>query len=325
MSPVGAERAVVIVSGGDAVTPFTTPDQACRSGLAAGNTATALREALLDAGHAVYTAPTMNARTAVREPSPGDFGAFGDCPAQLPAEMTIVSQGEIDDAGEHLARFVEHLNDRYGVTEVDWVGHSNGGLFALAATRVLRATDSPVSVTSLTALGTPWMGANPLRIIYGEVPESECRRQESCLEILETARKFCETRPGLAPQNTRAYLLGEQGWHRAHAGALDGVPALLVAGTALDAEGGDPEFWPNDGLVSEHSALAAGVGPEVIPLRRCESFPLLHSIYIADALGKDWQMGLTWNAEVLDAVTSFVAGVRRGEEPADPRGGASPG
>ena len=36
--PPGA--AVVIVSGGDAVSPFTTPDQACATGLAAGNTDT---------------------------------------------------------------------------------------------------------------------------------------------------------------------------------------------------------------------------------------------------------------------------------------------
>ena len=51
-------HAVVIVSGGAAVSPFTTPTQACGSGLAAGNTDTALREALLKAGHQVFTSPT---------------------------------------------------------------------------------------------------------------------------------------------------------------------------------------------------------------------------------------------------------------------------
>ena len=43
-------RAAVIVSGGGSISPFTTPEAACAVGLAAGNTDTALRAALLDAG-----------------------------------------------------------------------------------------------------------------------------------------------------------------------------------------------------------------------------------------------------------------------------------
>ena len=54
---MGSDCAVVIMSGGDAVSPFTTPDLACAVGLAAGNTATALRDRLLAEGHQVYTAP----------------------------------------------------------------------------------------------------------------------------------------------------------------------------------------------------------------------------------------------------------------------------
>ena len=56
-SKMTESHAVVIVSGGAAVSPFTTPTQACGSGLAAGNTDTALREALLKAGHQVFTSP----------------------------------------------------------------------------------------------------------------------------------------------------------------------------------------------------------------------------------------------------------------------------
>lgn len=73
-------RTVVIVSGGDAVSPFTTTTQGCGRGLSAGNTDTALREALIEVGMTVFTAPAMNSRTAVQEPDPDDFGAFGDCP-----------------------------------------------------------------------------------------------------------------------------------------------------------------------------------------------------------------------------------------------------
>jgi len=51
-------HAVAIVSGGDATRPFTTPDQACAARLAAGNTATALREFALKQSYQVLTSPT---------------------------------------------------------------------------------------------------------------------------------------------------------------------------------------------------------------------------------------------------------------------------
>lgn len=304
---VDAKRAVVIVSGGDAVSPFTTPEKACASGLSAGNTDTALRDALLADGHLVYTAPAMNARGVVQEPDPDSFGAFGDCPEILPAHMTIVSTGDIDNAGEHLARFIEYLQRTYGVTEVDFIGHSNGGLFARAAIRILDEIGASVTVTSLTTLGTPWMGGNPLRIIVGEVLESECQGQESCLMIAEAMREDWDRFLGLQWQDTYHYLMGPDGWNQAQAGVLDDIPTLLIGGAYLEAEGGDPEFWPNDGLVSEYSALAKGVGEDVLPLRHCASYPLLHSIYIAEALGEEWQMGMTWNPEVLGLVSTFLA------------------
>jgi len=299
-------RAAVIVSGGDAVSPFTTPDLACTTGLAAGNTNTAIRAALLESGIPVYTAPAMNARGPVVEPDPGSFGAFGGSPDVLPAHMTITSTGDIDNAGEHLARFANYLHAEYGITEIDWIGHSNGGLFARAATRILQETGSAVAARSLVTLGTPWMGANPLCILAGEVDESECRGQESCLAIVQGLRESEDRFLGLEAQDTYRYLMGDTGWNAAQAGVLDRLPALLIAGTALTAEGGDPEFWPNDGLVSEYSALAAGVPEGVVPLCRVVSFPLLHSIFIAEALGEDWQMGLTWNAEVLELIVDFV-------------------
>jgi triacylglycerol lipase len=301
-------RAVVIVSGGDAVTPFTTPTAACATGLAAGNTATALRAALRDAGMPVFTAPAMNEPGPVREPDPGSFGAFGGCPPQLPAELTVTSTAGIDTAGAELARFAGFLREQHGVTGIDWIGHSNGGLFARAATRILRAERHPVAVRSLTTLGTPWTGANPLRIIHGEVPESECRGQASCLAIVAAMREAMGRERGLAAQNTRAYLAA---WDAAQAGVLDGIPVLLVGGTHLRAEGGDPEFWPNDGLVSEHSALATGVRADVLPAATRLSTPTLHSIYVAELLGEAWETGMTWNAEVAGAVRDFLADLRR--------------
>jgi len=129
-------RALVIVSGGDAESPFTTPQQACASGLAAGNSDTALREHLLAAGHMVFTSPAKSGPGTIAA-SLG-FGGFADGPDPLPAVLTVNSVGDIDQAGHNLAAFWMYLQQTYGVTELDVVGHSMGGLFARAAIRVLK-------------------------------------------------------------------------------------------------------------------------------------------------------------------------------------------
>ena len=117
------------MSGGGAVSPFTTPEQACSSEkgfLAAGNSDTALREYLLAEGKQVYTAPAMVPWGTVAEPDAKSFGPFKDCPITLPESMTIMSGGDIDASGEKLARFINYLNTEFGVTDLDLVGHSNG-------------------------------------------------------------------------------------------------------------------------------------------------------------------------------------------------------
>ncbi|MFZ1176181.1 MAG: hypothetical protein WAO15_07945, partial [Mycobacterium sp.] len=97
-------HAVVIVSGGDATSPFTAPDQGCATGLAAGNTDTAIREYLLKQGYKVFTSPAMAGRGQIVDQT--GFGPFGVCPITLPENMTVNSTGSIDTAGEHLARFL---------------------------------------------------------------------------------------------------------------------------------------------------------------------------------------------------------------------------
>lgn len=327
LSLIHHRRAAVIVSGGDAVSPFTTPELACARGLAAGNTDTALRAQLLEAGIPVFTAPAMNGRGPVQEPPADSFGAFGDAPVVLPAHMTIVSNGDLDNAGEHLARFVAFLHAEHGVDEVDWIGHSNGGLFALAASRILRETEAPVIVRSLTALGTPWEGGVLNRIAFGEVAEAEMRGSREMATLMAGFREELTTELGLASQDTHRYLLGDGGWLTAQRGVLEDVPALLIGGCGLTAptpagQGGpddaagavpdepDPTIWPHDGFVAESSALASSVPDGVFGEATRRSHPLVHSIYVAEALGRPWSEGLTWNAEVLDEVTAFLRAAR---------------
>ncbi len=96
----------------------------------------------------------------------GAGGPFHHCPKALPAYMTVNSNGDIELAGIHLANFVNYLHDTFGITQVDFVAHSMGGLYSRSAIAYLQATKSPVQIESLTTMGTPWDGA-----IFADSPD----------------------------------------------------------------------------------------------------------------------------------------------------------
>lgn len=309
-------RAVVMVSGGGTVTPFTTPSLACKRGLAAGNSLTALRTALLAKGKQVYTAPVMMPWGTVSEPDPQSFGAFGDCPVVLPEQMTIMSLGDIDASGEKLARFLDHLHNTYGVSDVDLVGHSNGGLYSRAATRILRQTQAPVRIRSITMLGTPNNGSVPGSFTWGEFNKADCKGNNFCIKFntgwSEIAAKYDL---GLNRENTLKYLDAEGvpaplsaawGWNNAQAGHLDGIPVTLLAGTYFKTQAGNPRIWPYDGITSRYSAWAEGVSDAVIPHRTCWEGPLTHSIFVSDKISADWQTAITWNKAALERVNQAI-------------------
>lgn len=296
------------MSGGDAATPFTTPDRACAYGLAAGNTSTALRAYLLERGHQVFTAPAHNGRGVVLDPDPTSFGAFGQQPEVLPEQFTVNSDGDIDLAGEHLTRFIGLLADRFGVDEVDFIGHSNGGLFARSSIRLMRMLSMGIRVRSLTTLGTPWMGTVPLRWAFGELSEGDLMGQEFAMKLAAGAKaRVGSGDMGLAQENTYHYLVGPGRWNEFQSGVLDDIPVLSVGGTYFQAAGGGAEVWPNDGLVSEFSAHGTGLPAALVPRRVRRSFPVTHSIFMCDLIGAPWQTGMTWNEEVLSCVADFLA------------------
>jgi triacylglycerol lipase len=311
-------RAVVIVSGGGAVSPFTTPDQACSSEkgfLSAGNSDTALRDYLLSKGKQVYTAPAMAPWGVVAEPDPTSFGPFKDCPITLPESMTIMSAGDIDAAGESFARFLNYLHSEYGVTDIDLVGHSNGGLYSRAAIRVLKATNAPIKIRSLTMLGTPNDGSVPGSYTWGEFTKADCLGNSFC-ETFNTkwVAYAAQADLGLNREDTLKYLDGTPGWNAAQGGNLDGIPVTLLAGTYFTATGGNPKIWPYDGITSRYSAWAEGVSDDVIPHRTCWEAPLTHSIFVSESYNQienppqpiDWQTALTWNSDALARVNQAI-------------------
>ena len=303
-------RAVVIVSGGGTITPFTTSTLACSADegfLSAGNTATALRDYLLARGREVFTAPTMTIWSPVVEPGHDEFGPFKDSPLVLPEHLTIISTGDIDAAGEKLARFLGYLHAEHNVTDVDLVGHSNGGLYSRAAIRILTWIESPVAVRSLTMLGTPNNGSVPGSYTWGEFTKADCMGNSFSEKFNESWVTYAaQADLGLNREDTFRYLDGPPGWNSAQIGYLDGIPVTLLAGTYFTAEDGDPRMWPYDGITSRYSAWAQGVSDAVIPQRTYWEAPLTHSIFVSDAAGLDWQTALTWNVGALARVHQAI-------------------
>ncbi|WP_308206571.1 lipase family alpha/beta hydrolase [Mycolicibacterium sediminis] len=306
-APADRAHAVVIVSGGAATSPFTTPDAGCASGLAAGNTDTAIRRHLVDQGHEVYTSPAMAGRGRVTDQT--GFGPFGDCPITLPEIMTVDSTGSIDTAGEHLARFLNYLDTERGVDQIDLVAHSMGGLYSRAAIKVLQSTGAPMRIRSLTTLGTPWQGSFLSDYAGDTIGLDACLGDQFCEQSMEGFRDEVVRRvSGSGREVSRAYLMGPQGWNAAQAGVLDGIPVVLVGGDAFARPGPvDPAVWPNDGIVALRSALAMDVDDAVLPHRRCATVDDAHSIYVASLKAMPETSALTWDPRVFALVDEALA------------------
>lgn len=309
----GDGRVVVLVSGGGATSPFTTPTSACTNakGFAAGSTDSALREALLAAGHRVYTAPAQVGPGPIASAT-GEWG-FSGCPAALPESMTVNSMGPIDDAGASLAAFFEYLQTTYGVTRIDVVAHSMGGLYSRSAIRRLKDARSPLRFRSLTTIGTPWEGSFAADYATGALAFSACGGDAVCeASMTEFKTVWLPNSTGTGTQGTRAYLAGPDGWNEKQGRVLEGIPVTLIGGSYLATPKGgaaaDPAVWPNDNLVALSSALATGVSDTVLPHRACLVFPDLHSIYYSAQRKVDWKQALTFDPRVIAAVRTAVEG-----------------
>ena len=302
----GITHAVVIVSGGDAISPFTTPTQGCTVGQAAGSTDTALRATLLSAGVPVFTSPA-SAGPGPAEQDPG-FAGFADPPAVLPEEMTVNAVGPIDEAGGCLATFLAWLSREHGVMSVDLVGHSMGGLFSRAAIRELAADNAAPFVRRLVTIGTPWQGGFTADYAAGLLPLDAAAMDAGTERIMtEFAELARASSSGASEQITRPFLCSPGGWNDQQAGLLDSIPVTLIAGDYFRHDGGDPAVWPHDGLVALPSGLAVDVPASVLPDRTVHQFHDVHSIYFADRFGLPWETALTWDPAVLHVVAAAVA------------------
>lgn len=307
LAPAAAEsgtpqtRAVVLVSGTAATTPFTTPTQACGTGYSAGNTWAYLRDFLTQRGYRVFTAPASIGGGTVQETKNPVAGPFADCPAQLPASMTINAIGAVDQSGANLGRFIAYLRSEYGITDVDVVGHSLGGLIGRAGLREAKLNGVPVRFTSYTTLGSPW-ASTLVANLDPRAPLKGCDGEPVCQGFIRSLLPI----PGIQMLIANLSPANEPVWNRSQIGVLDGIPVTLMAGTYFTKKGGSPKRWPNDGVIERRSALATTTPDAVIPHRTCVAFPLTHSISVTKVLGIPDANALTWNPKVGEALAKAL-------------------
>lgn len=320
-APAADAPVVVIVSGLAADTPYTTPDAACATGLAAGQTDTYLRERLLAAGYRVYTSPAKVFGGVVTDINGPEAGPFGDCPLQLPADLTmdpVVSPLRI---GATLAGFLRYLEEAEEVDAVHLVAHSMGGIFARVALADLQADGRGPRILSLTTIGSPWEPVMLGDFEPGTDPTVACDGNPLCLTFQDPLTEIPVLMEEMLPFVQRAAFVP---WTEAQAGVLDGIPVTLIAGTHFTKDGGDPSIWPNDAVVHVDEALARDLPASILPHRTCHVFPDTHSLAVSLVAGLSAATALTWDPAVADALIAALDDVVAGRERPDREGCPDP-
>ena len=300
-SPSAAPPTVVIVSGLLAISPYTTPTEACKTGYAAGNTDTFIREQLLAAGFKVYTSPAMVGGGQVMD-QPAEGGPFGDCPPQLPADLTVDPTVSPLTIGQTLANFLRYLQTDQGVNEMHLVAHSMGGVFSRVAMAELKANGGP-KIVSFATVGSPWEPVMIGDIDPGQDPSTACDGNQSCLVFQGAALASPTVVSEMLPFVQAPNFLT---WTDQQAGVLDGIPVTLIGGTYFTKEGGSPRRWPNDAVVQIDQALAKSVSDAVLPIRSCLTLPDTHSLFVSAMEKQPDTTALTWDPRTTETLVAHI-------------------
>ena len=281
--------AVVLVSGFDTQTPFTTPDPSCDGQEGPEwNPPTGIAAALKAAGEEVFTAPVKQASGNGLPPCNPD----GPAP---PQGDYINSNGEVDANGQSLAGFLAFLRDNYGVERAQLVGHSDGGLWARSAITQDGAY-SRLAIPSLTTLGTPHTGSFVADLAI-EVQGGKCDFTDEILQDLcgflqgSVDALIDDIGQATTEELTNGFLAT---WNPQQ--TIGSCPVTGIAGTFVDLPLIPFTYYnPNDGLVGEASALARNAydidlhpipAPPIPDFRDGGTFPVVHGSSVS-FLSKD--------------------------------------
>ncbi|MDO8210251.1 triacylglycerol lipase [Conexibacter sp. CPCC 206217] len=285
------DSAVVFVSGFTTTTPFTSsaPQCAGQEGPTWG-APTGAPEQLRAAGYAVFTAPVGNH---------GKVTAPCTAPGQPvpPGSATIDSNGDVDANGQALLTFLSFLRVDYGITNVQLVGHSDGGLWSRSAiTQYPTATAATPTIQSLTTLGTPHtgsFGADLAEYVHDGRCDTTGIEQDICEVVLPVLDDLIANLGDDALKELSSSYLA--GWNRQQ---TIGCPVTVVAGTYVSLPSwigwAVPNYYaPDDGIVGEASGLnenSLSLTLQQIsaaPFQTIDggAFPVVHSATLSSLLG----------------------------------------
>jgi len=243
--------AVLLVSGFQTETAFTSPSPACAGRM--GSTfgiQNGIGPALRAAGYNVFTAP----ETKIGDRVPTPCTAEGD---PVPASnMVIKTNGETVANGAALARYIGFLQDEYGVTNLHIVGHSDGGLWSRSAI-TQNSAYTGLTIQSLTTLGTPHTGSY-LADLAMELNNGQCDftnpvEQDICDVVVPLADLIvAELGPTATAELSNDYLATFNPQQQ-----IGNCPVSTIAGDHVSF--GLPflgYYTPSDGLVGIDSAEA---------------------------------------------------------------------
>jgi|GEM_PF-278981 len=258
-APAGASAAsapgtaVVLVSGFNTITPFTTPATACNGQEGpAWSPQGGVAQTLKGAGLTVFSAPAMQGSGPPATPcSPGT-------PVPPVSSTYINTNGELNQNGQQLGNFLAFLHTNYGINQVDLVAHSDGGLWSRAA--ITQQSNFPgVTVRSLTTLGTPHTGSF-VADIAEDVNNGTCKAgnkyvQFLCLAFQNTVQFVVQDLGPVATEELSSDYLTT--WNPEQ--RIGGCQVTGIAGTYFNL-GLPTSILPayynsSDGLVGQASAL----------------------------------------------------------------------
>jgi triacylglycerol lipase len=237
-------NAIVLVSGVESLTPFTTPDPSCDG--QEGNAWSPMVAPTLKAAQlAVFTAPV-----APNEKSNPSCTAGGP---DVSASMEINSNGDVNANGLALSQFLTFLQQSYGVASVQLVGHSDGGLWSRSA---ITQQQAGPAILSLTTIGTPHTGSWVADVAThaSNFPCTGLKNGSRCAAARAIAKiVFAVVGETALYELSSPYL---ETWNPQQ--VIGACPVTTLAGTASNDNvfaGASLYYNPSDGLVGEASGL----------------------------------------------------------------------
>ncbi len=332
MGSLTSGRAVVVIEGGGAPHPFTTPFAACKEGR------DTYIQRMIDAGLPVFTAPGF---TNLNKSTTGKTG----CPPQPPIEVQWNTSAYPTQAGQSVLGFLGYLHETYGYRTFDLVGWSFGGVVARATVAALKkpfpleimapgfsyaqiAVNSAVSIPSIITMNSPHLGSpaydiasDPTKYLF---PVTR-----------DWGRKFANNSKALIPfvQDANAGAIqvlktsshaeaSAESWDAQQVGVLEGVSLTLIAGDYCGRRcpfsvRDKTDYLRTDGTVPVYSQLVLpcptpcrtppgsvyipdGLIPAANVVRK--TFGSVHSDFDARRLHVPLDLSVTRNTETIDYI-----------------------